>query len=284
MIATEFRIHRRALIRENVSSDCRSAIMEDGLLLKLWVGKLTGDKSGEYQPVDLLSERRLSASDLKRREWYLFKNLTFSSEEWLNGSGSLPGISLYMTLGGVCSGVDPRDIGFDDAFSIAGHQPYFTIFYNNSFGNQIIGDSEDPTESRRRREANSLIHNLKNSAEEGLRNYQGPTPRTLADRKKGVCKAYDLVIPLNTVGWQNLVFSPTVIRTKYCVGQCSYPLANSSGIHAVLQTMASIHRPNMVPPPCCAPNSLSSLSVLMRNDNFVLRRIPDLIVNSCTCM
>ena len=256
-------------------------------MLKLWIGKLTGDKSGEYQPVDLLSERRLSASDLKLREWYLFKNLTFSSEEWLNGN-SLPGISLYMTLGGVCGGVDPRDIGFNDAFSTAEHQPYFTIFCNNSFGNQMIGvsgDSEDPTESRHRREANSLFSGLKKSAEDAMRNNSRPTPQTLADQKTGVCKSYDLVISLNTVSWQNLVYAPTAIRTKYCAGRCSYPLDESSTLHAVLQTMASIHLPNEVPPPCCAPKSLSPLSVIMKHDkDFALRRIPDLIVNSCACL
>ena len=73
----------------------------------------------------------------------------------------------------------------------------------------------------------------------------------------------------------------TGFTTKYCQGHCLFPLdTNRDTFHAVIQAVASIHRPDEIPPPCCAPKTLAPLPVLMRtkDNQVVLMKLHGMIV------
>lgn len=95
-------------------------------------------------------------------------------------------------------------------------------------------------------------------------------------------------VDLSDVGWNNLVVTPpTGFTTKYCLGHCVFPLdTNRDSFHAVIQAIANIHRPDEIPPPCCAPKTLAPLVVIVRTkeNQLTLKKIPGLIVKECACL
>lgn len=296
VMSAEFRVHRSPNKPNMAPARCLSAVRDDSLLVKLWMGKLVvdGGDSSVYQRVDLIAERRLSASELQRIEWVLLKNLSSISESSLNQS-STAAVSLFLTLGGDCSGVDPRNLGFDDTSAPKDLQPYLTVFFKSSTISQVEDvlnvPTEAPDEHQRRKRATEDNSALIKYMTDILKRTQPPTTRTPSPtlHPANQCAAYDYVVDLSNIGWNELVLIPASgFRNKYCAGHCRYPLnSDRDTTHAYLQTLASLHNPNEIPPPCCAPKGpLRPVSLVVRSgDNEAkLIKVDNLIVESCACL
>nr|QXY82398.1 transforming growth factor beta G HduTGFbG [Halisarca dujardinii] len=293
VIVTEFRVHHDRSAPLEVPAVCEESIREDSLLIKLWMGELGSRSSQENQSVELIAERRISYKKFRDLEWVVLRNLSLFTEICTNRTFSAA-ISLYLTLGGACSDSTPCSVGFDNVLAAKEYQPYLTIFFKSegtTLGNTVISTPINHGSGRERRESADDIARRTLADLGTTASTSSPQPTSsreeLNSREKSPCKSYDYTIMLNEAGWQDLIVSPTVIKTKYCAGHCLSPMdPNRDPPHAILQTLANHLRPDLVPMTCCAPLSLQRLTVLLTFGASELRLIilNNLIVSSCACM
>ncbi|CAH1793577.1 unnamed protein product [Owenia fusiformis] len=113
-------------------------------------------------------------------------------------------------------------------------------------------------------------------------NNQIPIDRTL------LCGRRRLVVDLADIGWSKWVIAPKSFDVHYCAGQCSFPLSRGMkpSNHATIQSLVhAIGINSHVPPPCCVPESMSSITLLYVDEdrNVILKNYPNMSVNSCAC-
>lgn len=102
-----------------------------------------------------------------------------------------------------------------------------------------------------------------------------------------LCQRHSLYVGFRDVGWDDWIIAPTGYQAYYCAGECPFPIGEQQNgtNHAVIQTLVRRFHYRSVPDVCCAPVRLSPISLLFfdDNDNVVLRRYDDMIVESCGC-
>ncbi|PIK56113.1 afuni [Apostichopus japonicus] len=114
-------------------------------------------------------------------------------------------------------------------------------------------------------------------------NKRDPPVKELSD----ACQRHSLYVGFREVGWDDWIIAPTGYQAYYCAGECIFPIGEQQNgtNHAVIQTLVSRLDYESVPDVCCAPVRLSPISLLFFDDdeNVVLRRYDDMIVESCGC-
>ncbi|KAI1732574.1 transforming growth factor beta like domain-containing protein [Ditylenchus destructor] len=104
------------------------------------------------------------------------------------------------------------------------------------------------------------------------------------------CKRRSLKIDFRDIGWSKWIIAPEFFEAGYCDGSCERPLSKDTNPsnHALMQSLLRASSPanSHLPQPCCAPDSMDSLTLLYydENDNVVLKNYPNMIINSCGCM
>uniref|UniRef100_A0A1I7XIL1 TGF_BETA_2 domain-containing protein n=1 Tax=Heterorhabditis bacteriophora TaxID=37862 RepID=A0A1I7XIL1_HETBA len=134
------------------------------------------------------------------------------------------------------------------------------------------------------------------------------------ERKKGICKKHKYVVNFADMGWGEWVDTPSTFEAGYCAGICPNPLPEvivtifdfslSNEVisllnyflllttfiqethpsnHAILQSL--LQSDNM-PPVCCAPDQMESLTILYKDQHgrLTIRNFPRMIVKSCACL
>lgn len=101
------------------------------------------------------------------------------------------------------------------------------------------------------------------------------------------CGRRTLYVSFRDLGWEDWIIAPEGYSAFYCYGECSFPLnahMNATN-HAIVQTLVHLMKPSTVPKPCCAPTSLSPISVLYFDDsnNVVLKKYTNMVVKACGC-
>ena len=102
------------------------------------------------------------------------------------------------------------------------------------------------------------------------------------------CNKRELIIDFKELGLDKYIVEPKYLKTHYCDGSCNLPIDDNfrGENHAILQSLASrFKRYNFLPKICCTPSKVSSrLFLFLDNDNsLVLKKIDDVVVDSCSC-
>ncbi|XP_038062104.1 growth/differentiation factor 10-like isoform X2 [Patiria miniata] len=104
----------------------------------------------------------------------------------------------------------------------------------------------------------------------------------------GPCSRHAMFVSFDTIDWDGYVIAPTGFEAFYCTGACSFPLSKTDNPsnHATIQSVMSVAGIQAkIPPPCCVPEKLTSLSILFldENDNVGLKSYKNMVVESCGC-
>lgn len=110
-------------------------------------------------------------------------------------------------------------------------------------------------------------------------------PRGNKSLKNEKCRLVPLSINFDEVGWSNWIIAPSSYYANYCMGDCSFPLADhqNSTNHAIIQAIFHSVGRN-IPRTCCAPTKLGRMAILFQLDHSVqMKYYDDMIVESCGC-
>ncbi|XP_013775933.1 bone morphogenetic protein 2-like [Limulus polyphemus] len=109
-------------------------------------------------------------------------------------------------------------------------------------------------------------------------------------RRKGHkinCHRKPMYVDFSDVGWNSWILAPVGYEAYYCEGECPYPLADhlNTTNHAIIQNLVNSVKKEMVPPACCVPTELSSISLLYKDeyDQVVLKNYKEMVVQGCGC-
>ncbi|EYB80877.1 hypothetical protein Y032_0398g732 [Ancylostoma ceylanicum] len=99
-----------------------------------------------------------------------------------------------------------------------------------------------------------------------------------------MCQKRGSVIDLRLLGWGRWVIAPATFEAGFCSGKCPNPLPTdiNPSNHAILQ---SLLQSSSVPPVCCSPNQMRSLTIFYRDElgRSTIKNFEDMIVESCSC-
>ena len=106
--------------------------------------------------------------------------------------------------------------------------------------------------------------------------------------KSSKCERKMLTIDFRELGWDHVIIEPKILKTYYCDGKCNIPLDDSSNVsnHAILQSLlGQTNQFNYLPKVCCTPSKYKShfFLILDENDSIALKKLDDIIVDSCSC-
>jgi hypothetical protein len=110
----------------------------------------------------------------------------------------------------------------------------------------------------------------------------------IMQKNERVCAKRPFTINFKELGWDHMIIEPKYLSSFYCSGSCDLPLDDSVAPtnHAILISLAGrLRRFNYLPTVCCKPNKLTSKMFLFVDEynNIVIKKINDLIVESCSC-
>jgi len=107
------------------------------------------------------------------------------------------------------------------------------------------------------------------------------------DPMKRRCQKQSLYVDFKELGWEDWIIAPMGYEAGYCLGECASPLnAHMNATkNATAQTLMNLKNGKEVPKPCCAPTTLSPISILYIDDHnhVVLKKYQNMVVKSCGC-
>ncbi|XP_078716025.1 nodal homolog isoform X2 [Lampetra fluviatilis] len=171
-----------------------------------------------------------------------------------------------------------------------GHTPHTPLFSDEwrspARGGSPLAD-EAPSSSRRHKRnghgggANAAVHGRKDGLRGGHGGQQG---RAVAGEPW--CHRVDFYMSFEQIGWDAWVIQPKRFNAYRCEGPCPSPVGErfQPTNHAYMQSLLRFFKPDKVPPPCCIPTRLSSLSILYHEENTVrVMHHRDMVVEECGC-
>jgi hypothetical protein len=119
-------------------------------------------------------------------------------------------------------------------------------------------------------------------------NIQSPQVNDQKIQKSNKCNKRVFTISFKEIGWDKFIIEPKFLSSFYCSGSCDLPLDDTvmPTSHAILISLASqLKRFDYLPKVCCKPDKLSSKMFLFIDEfeNIVIKKIDDIIVESCSC-
>ncbi|XP_072175974.1 protein DVR-1 homolog [Diadema setosum] len=254
-----------------------------------------GQDSALYRiDVLLLRERSLDAERLPvyldgtivgegDHGWLVF-DMTLATDTWRTYPGANVGIQLRVeSLQG--RDIDPTEAGVVGVGNDEGKEPFMVVFFRRD--EEIASISSTTRASRQRRSSTSRRKARKKPRRQDNENDVGSTKDLASRNSDWQCKRNHLFVNFEDLSWQEWIIAPSGYKAFYCKGECAFPLnghANATN-HAIVQTLVHHMNPNEVPQPCCAPTSLSSITVLFYDDNYnvVLKKYKNMVVRACGC-
>lgn len=191
--------------------------------------------------------------------------------------------------------------GHDEEVDEDGHpwheiQPLL-ITYSSS-----LKDTDHPLIHRQQQHPNSRVkrshpgYSHPSSSSSTSNRNTGRRGRTRGSKKKKAkfgskhrrtCARQQLTIDFVEVGWSDWIVAPPLYQAFYCSGECSWPLAEhlNASNHAILQSIMNSKNREIVPPPCCIPTELSSITLLYldHEDKISLKNFMEMVVEGCGC-
>ncbi|XP_031561769.1 growth/differentiation factor 6-A-like [Actinia tenebrosa] len=299
IIAAELRILRRPEATENnIVAECGTAF-KAVITMKNTVRKPYSDTG-----LVTLDSFSFDITDNEKR-WHVF-TVTKAIQKWRESSRSLH--FLYLGVESVLNGkpVSPVKLGFSKEKRIHNNRALLVLFSNDGktskfllkekadkvgktfegtsaktrkddWGNQVEvdGEAEEHGSSRVKRSTN---------VDQVMRKLNSGGSRRR--KRKNYCRRKPLYVDFEKLDWGSWVIAPRGYNAYLCEGLCRFPLDKylRPSNHATVQTI--LHTVDRsVPPVCCVPNKLSSISMLYIDpeNNIVYKKYEDMVVDRCGC-
>ncbi|CAI5695061.1 growth/differentiation factor 6-A [Oreochromis niloticus] len=105
--------------------------------------------------------------------------------------------------------------------------------------------------------------------------------------RRSRCSRKPLHVNFRDLGWDDWIIAPLDYEARRCDGTCDFPLRAhlEPTNHAVIQTLMNSMDPDLSPPSCCVPSSLSPISILYIDSagSVVYKQYDNMVVESCGC-
>ncbi|XP_005751843.1 growth/differentiation factor 6-A [Pundamilia nyererei] len=105
--------------------------------------------------------------------------------------------------------------------------------------------------------------------------------------RRSRCSRKPLHVNFRDLGWDDWIIAPLDYEARRCDGVCDFPLRAhlEPTNHAVIQTLMNSMDPDLSPPSCCVPSSLSPISILYMDSagSVVYKQYENMVVESCGC-
>ena len=169
--------------------------------------------------------------------------------------------------------IKPGDIGIVSVSAIPNNkQPFIVVFFKR------FAFTIDHTNTR----TYEILSKIKRSIEfEKQYHNQNNSHIPIGN----MCKIKSLYVSFNDFRWHDWIIAPIGYNAYYCSGKCSFPTTVNITTHAIIQSMVHVKKPDEIPNPYCVPTKMSPISVLLfvDNNNIVLKKFQNMIVDSCGC-
>ncbi|XP_060235623.1 bone morphogenetic protein 8B [Meriones unguiculatus] len=211
-------------------------------------------------------------------EGWLVLDITAASDRWLLNHNKDLGLRLYVETEEGHS-LDPGLAGLLGQQAPRSRQPFMVGFFRASLSPVRAPRTVRPLKRKRQlNKINQLSHPNK---------LPGIFDDGHGSHGREVCSRHELYVSFRELGWLNSVIAPQGYSAYYCEGECIYPLNScmNSTNHATMQALVHLMKPEVVPKVCCVPTELSAISLLYydRNNNVILRRERNMVVQACGC-
>ncbi|XP_051027328.1 bone morphogenetic protein 8B-like isoform X2 [Acomys russatus] len=202
-------------------------------------------------------------------EGWLVLDITAASDRWLLNQNKDLGLRLYVETKDGHS-LDPGLAGLLGQHAPHSRQPFMVGFFRASWNTVRAPRGAQPLNKQQLNKINLGIFDDGHGS-----------------RGREVCRRHELYVSFRDLGWLDWVIAPQGYSAYYCDGECIYPLNSclKSTNHATMQALVHLMKPDVVPKVCCVPTELSPISLLYydRNNNVILRRKHNMVVQACGC-
>ncbi|XP_031232881.1 bone morphogenetic protein 8B-like [Mastomys coucha] len=211
-------------------------------------------------------------------EGWLVLDITAASDRWLLNHHKDLGLRLYVETAEGHS-MDPGLAGLLGRQAPRSRQPFMVGFFRGSRSSvRAPRTARPPKKQQQLNRINQLPHSNK---------HLGIFDDGHGSRGREVCRRHELYVSFRDLGWLDSVIAPQGYSAYYCAGECIYPLNScmNSTKHATMQALVHLMKPDIIPKVCCVPTELSAISLLYydRNNNVILRRERNMVVQACGC-
>ncbi|XP_052033223.1 bone morphogenetic protein 8B isoform X2 [Apodemus sylvaticus] len=210
-------------------------------------------------------------------EGWLVLDITAASDRWLPNHHRDLGLRLYVETADGHS-MDPGLAGLLGRQAPHSRQPFMVGFFRASRSSVRTPRTARPLKKQQLNHINQLLHS---------NTYLGISDDGHGSHGREVCRRHELYVSFRDLGWLDSVIAPQGYSAYYCAGECIYPLNScmNSTNHATMQALVHLMKPDVIPKVCCVPTELSAISLLYydRNNNVILRRERNMVVQACGC-
>ncbi|XP_011238722.1 bone morphogenetic protein 8B isoform X1 [Mus musculus] len=210
-------------------------------------------------------------------EGWLVLDITAASDRWLLNHHKDLGLRLYVETEDGHS-IDPGLAGLLGRQAPRSRQPFMVGFFRANQSPVRAPRTARPLKKKQLNQINQLPHSNK---------HLGILDDGHGSHGREVCRRHELYVSFRDLGWLDSVIAPQGYSAYYCAGECIYPLNScmNSTNHATMQALVHLMKPDIIPKVCCVPTELSAISLLYydRNNNVILRRERNMVVQACGC-
>lgn len=139
----------------------------------------------------------------------------------------------------------------------------------DSKGDDSLGEDDDEHEERTKRSTSKKSKKKKSK-----------------QKKKKACRRRSMVIKVDEVFDNDVIFAPKSFNSYYCGGPCTFPIAPDLNATNYAIVMSILHGMNVQGARAsqCVPTQLSPLSFLyVEGNKIIIKEYPDIVVDACGC-
>lgn len=304
LMSSKLRVYKKsldALAMDTLESKC-SDLSEFEIQLYVRIGQME-----QEDIMWLKSSAVISASDLLQDQWIEFDNLNEIYETAIKRSHELKKYLLSLRLmlhpAHLCtSTVSPSDLGFTstpekegiiygiarrDEIDLRMMQSAFAALSQRTKRQTDIEEisTEAPTTSA------PIVPNV--TAPVDVPTITTPNPNSEINSQQyqtQSCRLNYHNVSFADLGWGQYILRPSYYIANFCAGTCRFPFNSHDNTtkHSYIQGLASHWQPELIPPPCCAPEAgtLQPLSVVYQAgpDVFQTENWGGMIATTCGCL
>jgi hypothetical protein len=237
--------------------------------------------------------------------WHVF-TVTKAIQKWQHSSRNLH--LLQLSVESVLNGklVSPAQLGFKKENRVHNNRALLVVFSDDGRPKlEVKGKSDKVGKKFERNSASSKrehwINEISSNAGTEQHHHNSRVKRSSnveqvmkklnrgsrRRKRKNYCRRKPLFVDFEKLDWGSWVIAPRGYNAYLCEGICRFPLDKHlrPSNHATVQTILNTVDPAAVPPVCCAPNKLSSISMLYIDpeNNIVYKKYEGMVVDRCGC-
>jgi hypothetical protein len=236
----------------------------------------------------LLSSTQLTQGDIGRSFHVEFSDITQQFKQWQ--AESTRQSHLRLVIRSSCHhSLAPEDLGFRPNTSA-----FIVVFSKSDGSEETLTKPRLAIASRRTRSTQdgSNMREEDGDNERDADSSSGDEPATTNPTDSSfyhpqLCQLHSRQVSFEDLGLGDYILYPREFELNYCAGGCTYPLLLPPAVtwHAYIQNLASLRGLDDIPPPCCVPLQLGSVTVLYRHEEegFILAMLHDMTARSCAC-